>query len=313
MPNKVKAPGGAFYAGDGLTVNQATRTVSAGGGSSVSTPDWNQNDPNASDYIKNRPGAYETNTLSEIYNGTVVNNKTYMSTDADKALGNMLDTVGNQCNVVLDGVEYDNLIVAKEGIDGYVGDPNLTTYPFCLKHTISIETFSDGFVFTSTGSGDQTLIVKTIVATVVPIDSKYLPNRNVVDGNGTGVFTTKGGGNTFIGQPSQAVAIGSDNSVTASNSLCVGLHNQCVGAYIAAGYGLTASSDSVFGNYNYSGGSHNKLLTVGNGTSDTARHNAFMVFEDGKIVVPSSTAGSTKYFAITVDDAGTITATETSL
>ena len=313
MPNKVKVPGGAFYVGDGLTVDQTTRTVSAGGGSSVSTPDWNQNDPNASDYIKNRPGAYETNTLSEIYNGTVVNNNTYMRTDADKALGSMLDTVGNQCNVVLDGVEYDNLIVTKEGINGYVGDPNLITYPFCLKHTFSVETSSDGFVFTSTGSRDQTLIVKTTVTTVVPIDSKYLPNRNVVDGNGTGVFTTNGGGNTFIGQPAQAVAIGSDNSVSASNSLCVGLHNQCVGAYIAAGEGLMASSASVFGNYNYPGGSHNKLLTVGNGTSDTARHNAFMVFADGKIVVPSSTSGSTKYFAITVDDAGTITATETSL
>lgn len=310
MSNKVKVPGGAFYVGDGLTVDQATRTVSAGGGSSVSTPDWNQNDPNASDYIKNRPGAYETNTLSEIYNGTVVNNNTYMSTDADKALGNML-AVGNQCNVVLDGVEYDNLIVAKEG--GYVGDPNLIIYPFCLKHTFDIETFSDGFVFTSTGSGDQTLIVKATVATVVPIDSKYLPNHNVVDGNGTGVFTTNGGGNTFIGQPAQAVAIGSDNEVTSSNCLCVGIDNKCVGGYIAAGEGLTASSHSVFGKYNYSDGAKVKLLTVGNGTSDTARHNAFMVFEDGKIVVPSSTAGSTKYFAITVDDAGTITATETSL
>ena len=59
MSNKVKVPGGAFYAGDGLTVDQTTRTVSAGGGSSVSTPDWNQNDATASDYIKNRPGGYE--------------------------------------------------------------------------------------------------------------------------------------------------------------------------------------------------------------------------------------------------------------
>lgn len=32
MPNKVKVPGGAFYAGDGLTVDPITRTVSAGGG-----------------------------------------------------------------------------------------------------------------------------------------------------------------------------------------------------------------------------------------------------------------------------------------
>ena len=32
MENKVKVPGGAFYAGDGLTVDPVTRTVSAGGG-----------------------------------------------------------------------------------------------------------------------------------------------------------------------------------------------------------------------------------------------------------------------------------------
>ena len=31
MENKVKVPGGAFYAGDGLTVDPVTRTVSAGG------------------------------------------------------------------------------------------------------------------------------------------------------------------------------------------------------------------------------------------------------------------------------------------
>ena len=51
MPNKVKVPGGAFYAGDGLTVDPMTRTVSG----DVTTPDWNQNDATASDYIKNRP------------------------------------------------------------------------------------------------------------------------------------------------------------------------------------------------------------------------------------------------------------------
>lgn len=58
MSNKVKVPGGAFYAGDGLTVDPITRTVSAGGGD-ITTPDWNQNDTTASDYIKNRPGGYD--------------------------------------------------------------------------------------------------------------------------------------------------------------------------------------------------------------------------------------------------------------
>ena len=53
MSNKVKVPGGAFYLGDGLTVDPINRTVSAGG--SGSQPDWNQNDSTAADYIKNKP------------------------------------------------------------------------------------------------------------------------------------------------------------------------------------------------------------------------------------------------------------------
>lgn len=32
VSNKMKVPGGAFYAGDGLTVDPITRTVSARGG-----------------------------------------------------------------------------------------------------------------------------------------------------------------------------------------------------------------------------------------------------------------------------------------
>lgn len=32
ISNKIKVPGGAFYVGDGLTVDPVTRTVSASGG-----------------------------------------------------------------------------------------------------------------------------------------------------------------------------------------------------------------------------------------------------------------------------------------
>lgn len=39
MENKVKVPGGAFYAGEGLTVDPVTRTVSAGGGGTVTEAD----------------------------------------------------------------------------------------------------------------------------------------------------------------------------------------------------------------------------------------------------------------------------------
>ena len=50
-------------------------------------------------------------------------------------------------------------------------------------------------------------------------------------------------------------------------------------------------------------------LAVGGGTADN-RKNAFEVTNDGGVIVPSSTSGSTKKFKITVDDSGTITATE---
>lgn len=51
----------------------------------------------------------------------------------------------------------------------------------------------------------------------------------------------------------------------------------------------------------------NTLFAVGNGTSATARKNAFEVVNDG-IIIPSSTGN--KYFKIQVDDTGTISATE---
>ena len=54
----------------------------------------------------------------------------------------------------------------------------------------------------------------------------------------------------------------------------------------------------------------NTMFAVGNGTSHTARSNAFEVTDDGGIIVPSSTSGSTKKFKITVDDSGTISATD---
>lgn len=52
------------------------------------------------------------------------------------------------------------------------------------------------------------------------------------------------------------------------------------------------------------------LFAVGNGTSHIVRKNAFEISDDGGVIVPSSTSGSTKKFKITVDDSGVITATE---
>ena len=118
MANKVKVPGGAFYLGDGLTVDPVTRTVSAGGGD-VTTPDWNQTDATASDYIKNRPFGIE-------YGKEVVNeyslNSTSQDSDGNYIFSRELSNPDNVSdlrgpfNIELDGVTYENVqVVISEG------------------------------------------------------------------------------------------------------------------------------------------------------------------------------------------------------
>ena len=91
----------------------------------------------------------------------------------------------------------------------------------------------------------------------------------------------------------------------------------------AEGYYTTASGmySHVQGKYNIADNNNLYAHIVGNGTSDTSRSNAhtldwsgnawFAGTVEGKsLILPSSTANSTKKFKITVDDSGALTATE---
>lgn len=109
MSNKVKVPGGAFYAGDGLTVDQTTRTVSAGGGSSVSTPDWNQNDSSAADYVKNRTHYEESAYVDYVLN----------MMDAIDIVGFSMPEVGETTTVKINGVE--SVVTVKEAESSLMG------------------------------------------------------------------------------------------------------------------------------------------------------------------------------------------------
>lgn len=93
----------------------------------------------------------------------------------------------------------------------------------------------------------------------------------------------------------------------------------------AEGHYTKASSNDqhVQGKFNIEDSSDTYAHIVGNGTSDASRSNAhtldwsgnawFAGTVEGKaLILPSSTEGSTKKFKITVDDSGTITATEVS-
>ena len=121
---------------------------------------------------------------------------------------------------------------------------------------------------------------------------------------GQGVYSTSGNMNVIFGQYHWNK--GNGNSVlgrwhisTKNRWLLAGTGHDNTNGMAEAGAAVGAYSDIT----------SNTLFAVGNGTSATARKNAFEVV-DGGIVIPSSTSGSTKKFKITVDDSGNITATE---
>ena len=124
-------------------------------------------------------------------------------------------------------------------------------------------------------------------------------------------------GQSCFGGGNQIIALGNSVHVIANNSagfghthlvnkqycFCAGQgHDFTNGSNGASAVGVASEikSDTAFAVGN----------GVFNGTGVITRSNAFEVTSDGGIIVPSSTSGSTKKFKITVDDSGTLSATE---
>lgn len=112
----------------------------------------------------------------------------------------------------------------------------------------------------------------------------------------------------------QVMLFGNGCYSNANNSVCLGHSHINNGKQFAAllgqGHDSTNGRNGVGAVGMWSVISPTTMFVVGNGTGDLARSNAFEVTADGGVIVPSSTSGSTKKFKITVDDSGTISATE---
>lgn len=353
MSNKVKVPGGAFYAGDGLTVDQTTRTVSAGGGSSVSTPDWNQNDATASDYIKNRP--FYTGDLVET---VLVEESTVSFADEGGVYGaevisTFLATVGETYKVSWDGTVYEsvcadyraglfaigNLSIAGAGAD--------TGEPFLI-----VPNGSSIYIYTADTSASHTFSISGLAVEVVKIPDKYISDtfRDVVTA-GNPLQWSKDAWATYYGlfQGGKLLKI---NAPISSDVVSSDVESYVLSMYYDAGTGdaqiTTITGDGelyylssnsytnerywtpVFDNgdfylrYIQTGSDTNPnnrkeydRLDLSNGlTFTTKKANEDMVSRkvvlegDKEIVLSSSTANSTKKFKITVDDSGTLKATE---
>ena len=346
MANKVKVPGGAFYLGDGLTVDPITRTVSAGGGD-VTTPDWNQNDATASDYIKNRPGGYDGQQQendSGDYKFTYSNGKgTYNGSIATDIINNS-QTVDVTIYNGSENKKFENVPVIQNSNGNYIGDINLIEYPFCFNYPVYVgggsynnECYTNITPYMSGGSLNITV---TGMGAIKPVkfNGKYIEvpsdmgknNRTVgwdTESFAVGVNNYSGNGGFAVGTNNSAsyscFVVGTDNNTGSNSDVGVFGKNNNIGS-------STFDSDGavVVGQYSKKVGSVSKRPTfiIGSGNSTTAATVFWADATTGHFLLPvvmtqvqpdtlilkSSTSGSKKKFKITVDDSGAITATETT-
>ena len=194
------------------------------------------------------------------------------------------------------------------------GTAHITDISFANGNPIS-------FYFGPTESNNDIIITvdRTVNPSAATTKLRMYGNStsNDVIAVGQGVGGTHGKaiivGQSCFGGGNQIIALGNGVHVMANNSSGFGhthlINKQfCFGAGQGHDFTNASNGTSAFGLWSEL--HSDTALAVGGGTDFDKRKNAFEVTKDGGIIVPSSTSGSTKRFKITVNDSGTITATE---
>ena len=318
--------------------------VDTTGSSGGVQPDWNQNDNTAADYIKNRP--FYTGDPSETV--FVEESTVSFSGSGGMYLGriqsNFEATVGETYNVSWDGAAYECVCV---DYSGYITIGNLsiagagsdTGEPFLMlvANGRGIE------IYTKDTSASHTISISGSIAEVTQIPDKYISDTFkdvVIAGNPLnwseddwtkyyGLFQS---GkllmiNGYSGYDSKGYVLSMFYSSSVRNMSVVsstgGLYN--LGANSSSEedkfyWAPIIDLDAFYFSYQQYGSyasEEYKRLEVNDGltfTTKNANENAVIrkvVLEgDKEIILSSSTSGSIKKFKITVDDSGTLSATE---
>lgn len=147
--------------------------VSVGGGGVQA--DWSQNDAQATDFVKNRPGAYMTDPVAtEIYNG-ILPEMASIQMDYVPTLGDVITVkVGTEsidCTVGdFDGIPYFATVPIEDIAGG-----TATNYVFCAYQA------PQWFVQTGGTYTGQSAVIEAAIRQVVKIPEKFLELENVKD------------------------------------------------------------------------------------------------------------------------------------
>ena len=313
-------------------------------------PDWNQNDETAADYVKNRPfytgEPVETVFVEESTTAFSDEGGLY----GGEVTSTFSATVGNTYIVYWDGAVYEsvcadyragltaigNLSIAGAGAD--------TGEPFFI-----VPDGSSIYIYTADTSASHTFSISGFVPEVVKIDEKYLPKASensygiiktsdvvsaynfpllaqhdqMVDAiaafrtrnasivwNGANVIHAKYNSSSdtisvvFANEPLKVLTYSNDN----------GFYNKTLGSptygELQGNQVRIINAEGVYTVLSTEGTPDGTTLCVGAGRISIG--GSYYGVSKTEMILKSSTAGSTKNFRITVDDSGTITATEVS-
>lgn len=218
---------------------------------------------------------------------------------------------------------YQNRISAMSYKDGYATLSNDTAPQYTVKITSVKFANGDAIGVYSGVNADHGDIVITTASSANP-DSATNKIRvygyngqtdilNIGQCNGSSGGKVLEVGMHLRAEGNQVMVFGNACYSNANNSAALGRNNinkKQAAFLLGEGHDSSNGSNGVAAVGLWSDITANTAFAVGVGTSDTVRKNAFEVTKKGEIIVPSSTSGSTKKFKITVDDSGTISATE---
>ena len=343
-----KIPCGGFKLDEKSFSLDVNGVLSVSGGGGGVQPDWNQNDSMAADYVKNRPFytgdsvetvLLEESTVSFTSPGAGIYHATIQSA--------FKPTAGETYKVSWDGAAYE---CVGETISGFTIIGNLsimgagadTGEPF----VISPHADDSGIdIHTKDTSASHTISISESIAEVIQIPDKYISNtfRDVVIARDPRNWSeddwTKYYGLFQRGKLLMINGIGSSNfeGYVLSMFYNASIRVRNISAIDSTGnlYELDVYQDGEedkfywvpiisYGNfyfqYNKTGsstseaykrleGADSLTFTTKNANEDEVKQK--VVLEgDKELILSSSTSGSTKKFRITVDDSGTLKATE---
>lgn len=302
-------------------------------------PDWDQNDPTASDYIKNRPFYKE---VTEV----VMLPETSFEVILDGGYGEVLLSesfsytleIGEEYMVTFDG--ETNTYTAVDSENGNIGIASSSLEEIMKGNGWACAAVDGALILTTMDTsivGTHTISISGPVIKTHKIDNKYIDFKlDKTNPAGEGTFSLNRKADTDIGHYSFAegyntIASGESSHAEGYQTTASGESSHAEGSLTTAirefshaeGFNTIAASESqhVQGKYNVKDSKGVYAHIVGGGTNNANRKNIHTVDWSGNawyagtvegkaLILASSTTGSTKRFKVTVDDTGTLTATE---